>query len=255
MVAFLNPIFDFLFGWLLALPPFWSIAILSLIMSLLVTFITKWTTDQNLMKHLKDESKELQKQIKALKDNPEKMMEVQKKHMESSMKYMRQSFRPMLFTFLPIILIFGWINAHLAYEPIQAGQEFTVKVQLDKNVMAVINATAPEGIVLTGPASKESSDGIALFTFKATEPGNYAAPGLTFTANGKSYVKDIIIGPERTYAEPVKSVRDDTVKSIETVHDSVKVIRAGSFTLSWIWSYIIFSIIFSSLLRKVLKIY
>ncbi|MEM4265704.1 MAG: EMC3/TMCO1 family protein, partial [Candidatus Woesearchaeota archaeon] len=107
---FLNPVFDFLFGWLLPLPPFWSILILSFIMSLIVIIITKYTTNQDLMKHLKEESKELQKQMKELKDQPEKMMEVQKKHMESSMKYMSQSFRPMIFTFIPIIIIFGWIS-------------------------------------------------------------------------------------------------------------------------------------------------
>ena len=124
--SFLDPIFDFLFGWMLNLDPLWSIMILSLFMSLLVIYITKWTTDQNLMKHLKDESKELQKQIKALKDKPDEMMKVQKQHMESSMKYMKQSFRPLIFTFIPIILIFGWINAHLAWEPITPEQEFAV---------------------------------------------------------------------------------------------------------------------------------
>ncbi len=252
---FLNPIFDFLFGWLLPLPPFWSILILSIIMSLIVLVITKYTTDQNLMKRLKDEQKELQKEIKELKDNPEKMMAVQKKQMESSMKYMTQSFRPMIFTFIPIIIIFGWISAHLAYEPIMPGQEFSVKVQLEKNLGAtIINATAPDGITLTSDASKEVTDGIAIFTFKGGE-GAYAAPGITFNVNGKEYAKDVIISSKRAYASPIKAVRDKTVRQIETVQDKTQVIKIGSFSLSWIWSYIIFSIIFSSIFRKWMKVY
>ena len=254
MVAFLNPIFDLLFGWMLALPPFWSICILSFIVSLIIVVITKYTTDQDLMKHLKSESKELQKQMKALKDTPAKMLEVQKQHMEMSMKMMRQSFRPLLFTFLPIILIFGWINANLSLEPLHPGEEFSVKVQLEKNVQAVVNATAPDGILLTSDASKET-DGVAVFTFKPEREGEFTAPGITFDVNGRAYNQDVTIANERKYATPLKQVRDKTVRSIETVHETVKVIKIGSFTLSWLWSYIIFSILFSSILRKLFKVY
>ncbi len=251
---FLNPVFDFLFGWLLPLPPFWSILILSIIMSLIVIIITKYTTDQDLMKRLKDEQKELQKEIKMLKDNPEKMMQVQKKQMESSMKYMTQSFKPMIFTFIPIIIIFGWISANLAYEPILPGQEFSVRVQFEKGITGTINATAPEGITLTSDASKQVSDGVAIFTFKG-DAGDYLSPAITFDVNGKSYTQEVKITAKRAYVNPLKSVRDKTVKSIETVQDKTKVIRIGSFSLSWIWSYIIFSVIFSSVLRKWMKVY
>ena len=254
--SFLDPIFDFLFGWMLNLDPLWSIMILSLFMSLLVIYITKWTTDQNLMKHLKDESKELQKQIKSLKDKPDEMMKVQKLHMESSMKYMKQSFRPLIFTFIPIILIFGWINAHLAWEPITPEQEFAVEIELVKNLgETIIKAEAPEGIELTSAPNKTVTDGTAIFTFKAKDAGTYSSPGLQFSVNDKTYTKDVLITSERYYETPIKTVRDKTVKSIETVHDKVKVINIGSFSLSWLWSYIIFSIVFSSALRKWLKVY
>jgi uncharacterized membrane protein (DUF106 family) len=251
---FLNPIFDFLFGWLLPMPPFWSILIVSLIMSLIVLIITKYTTDQDLMKRLKDEQKELQKEIKTLKDNPEKMMQVQKKQMESSMKYMTQSFKPMIFTFIPIIIIFGWISANLAYEPIMPGQEFSIKVQFEKGATGTINATAPEGITLTSDAGKQVSDGISIFTFKGNE-GDYISPGIDFNVNGKTYTQEVKITAKRAYTNPLKSVRDGTVRQIETVQDKTQVIKIGSFSLSWIWSYIIFSIIFSSVLRKWMKVY
>lgn len=252
---FLNPIFDFLFGWLLVLPPFWSIMIVSLLMSLIIVVITKYTSNQNLMKELKEESKALQKQMKELKDSPEKMMEVQKKHMESSMKYMKHSFRPLLFTFIPIILIFGWVNAHLAYDPIMIGQEFSVKVTLEKGITGNISAASPEGITITSDEIKEVSDGFAIFTFKAEKEGSYTSPGITFAVNDKSYTQDVLVTSERKYVAPLKMVRDKTVKTIETMLDKTQVIKLGTFSLSWIWSYIIFSIVFSSVLRKVIKVY
>jgi uncharacterized membrane protein (DUF106 family) len=256
MVAFLNPFFDTVFGWLLVIPPFWSILILSLLVSLIIVVITKFTTDQDLMKRLKGESKELQKQMKTLKEHPEKLMAVQKQQMEMSMKMMRQSFRPMIWTLIPILLIFGWMQDRLAYEPIMPDQEFSVKLQFEKGVgKLLINASAPEGIIVTGATSKEVSDGVAIFTFRAEEEGHYTAPGLNFNIDGKDYTKDVIVTAKRNYVAPIKQVRDGIVRSIETMHDKVKVIRIGTFSLSWLWSYIIFSIFFSSVLRKLLKVY
>ena len=104
--SFLDVPLDFMLGWLLKLTPFWSILIMSFILSLLIVLIYKITTNQTLMKSLKEEIKSLQKQMKELKHDPTKMMEVNKKAMETNMKYMGQSFKPMLFTFLPIIIIF-----------------------------------------------------------------------------------------------------------------------------------------------------
>jgi uncharacterized membrane protein (DUF106 family) len=255
MVAFLNPFFDVVLGWLLGLPPYLSIGILSLLVSLIIVVITKYTTDQDLMKHLKGESKELQKQMKALKDDPKKMMDVQKQHMEMSMKMMKQSFRPMIWTLIPILLIFGWMQARLAYEPILPDQEFSVQLKLVDGLAGVVNATAPEGIVLTGDSSKEITDSTVLFTFKGQE-GSYTSPGLAFTVNDKAYTHDVIISSQRgKYVTPLKRVNDKTVKTIETMHDKLRVINIGAFSLSWIWSYIIFSIIFSSVLRKLMKVY
>jgi uncharacterized membrane protein (DUF106 family) len=256
MVAFLNPFFDVVLGWLLIIPPFWAIAILSFAIALIIVIITKLTTDQDLMKHLKEESKVLQKQMKELKDHPDKMLVVQKQHMEMSMKMMRQSFRPMIFTLIPLLLIFGWMQARLAYEPIMPEQEFSVKIMLEKGLgNTIVNATTPEGIVLTSPESKEVSDGIVIFTFKALREGLFDAPGITFNVNGKAYVQNLLVTKERKYSQPIQQVKDKTVKNIETVHEKTKVLNLGVFSLSWFWSYLILSILFSSLLRKIMKVY
>ena len=55
----LNPIFFPL----LSLPTLWAVIILSFLISLIITIIYKYTTDQNLMKQLKEEMKEFQKEM------------------------------------------------------------------------------------------------------------------------------------------------------------------------------------------------
>jgi uncharacterized membrane protein (DUF106 family) len=117
---FLDPVFSPL----LYLHPFISVTILSFLISLIIIVIYKYTTNQTLMKSLKDELKALQAEMKLLKDQPQKMMEVNKRAMETNMKYMMHSFRSTLFTFIPIIFIFSWMSANYAYEPIAPGENF-----------------------------------------------------------------------------------------------------------------------------------
>ena len=70
--------FDFLnivFAPLLKLPPLLAIIILALFVSIMVILITKFMTDQALMKKLKEDIKDYQKQSKESKANPAKAME------------------------------------------------------------------------------------------------------------------------------------------------------------------------------------
>ena len=74
------------------------------------------------------------------------------------MKYMTHSLKPTIITFIPIILIFGWMNNTLAYEPILPGQEFTTTAVFQKGAIGEIELVVPEGITLNGDAVKKIED-------------------------------------------------------------------------------------------------
>jgi len=81
-MSFHAHILDSVFNPLLNLPTLWAVILLSFLISLIITVVYKYTTDQNLMKQLKSEMKEFQKEIKELRKEPEKAMQVQKKSMQ-----------------------------------------------------------------------------------------------------------------------------------------------------------------------------
>jgi uncharacterized membrane protein (DUF106 family) len=137
--GFLTPALDFAFGWMLALGPFWALLILSFIISVIIVLIYKYTTNQQQMKQLKDEMKGFQKQMKELRQHPEQALGVQKKAMQANMKYMSHSMKATLITFLPIIIIFGWMNAHLAFEPIMPGRIFQLELISQKELREQLN--------------------------------------------------------------------------------------------------------------------
>lgn len=249
---------DAIFNPLLKLPIFWGIFVLSFLIALLIIIIYKFTTNQNLMKQLKEEMKEFQKQMKELKQHPEEMMKIQKKSMKTNMKYMSHSMRSTLITFIPIILIFGWMNAHFAYEPILPGQEFTTTAVFKEGEGKEIELIVPEGISIEGYAVKEVEDSSVMWILKGSE-GEYL---LEYKFDRETHTREVLITDEWAYKDPIKKIKNSQLKSLEIGNKEMKPMHNtflqqipwfGNF--GWLGTYIVFSIIFSIGLRKLFKVY
>lgn len=241
---------DSIFSPLLNLPTIWAVILLSFLISLIITVVYKYTTNQNLMKELKDEMKEFQREIKELRKEPEKAMAIQKKSMQTNMKYMMHSMKSTLYSIIPIILIFSWMNANFAYEPILPEQDFTTTVVFEENVDGVIELSIPEGIRINGDVRKEA-DSEVKWVLNGDE-GEYL---LEYIFDGKKYNKEILITDKNRYKEPTKRIKDSVVKSIEVEHKEKKLLNLFGWKIGWLGSYIIFSIVFSILVRKAIKVY
>ena len=166
------------------------------------------------------------------------------------MKYMMQSMKSTLYSFIPIILIFGWMNANLAYEPIMSGKEFTTTIFLEDNANGEIELSVPQGIEVNGATKKEIKDSEVTWLLSG-ERGEYL---LEYIIDGKKYNKEVLIS-EKRYKDPVKDVRDGNVRSIEIEHNKNILINLFGWKLGWLATYIISAIIFSILIRKVIKVY
>ncbi len=83
---------------------------ISFFVTLAMTLVTKFFTDQTRMKELKEIQKKHQEKLKEHKGDFEKQKEIQSQLMESSMEMMKHSFKPLIITFLPIIFIFVWMK-------------------------------------------------------------------------------------------------------------------------------------------------
>ena len=244
---FLNVVFAPLFR----LPTVLAIMLLSFIISLIIILVTKYTTDQALMKRLKEEIKEHQNQIKQLRSEPAKAMEVQKKAMEYNMKYMMHSFKPTLITFLPIILIFGWMNSVFAYESIKPGQEFSITALFDKNANGSAELIVPEGINLVSNKTQKIENAKASWSLKGKE-GEYL---LELVYNGDKQEKNILITNTKRYIEPIKKT-EGAIKSIQIGYKKLIVLSVGfKDWMGWLGTYILSSITFTVILRKIIKVY
>lgn len=232
---------------ILQLNPLLLIASISLLLSLLINIVYKFTTNQELMKKLKDELKFHQEEMKKHRADPKKMAEVQKKAMEKNMIYMRHSFKPTLYTFIPLILIFSWFNAHIAYLPLQPNETFQVKVYSNYDV----NLTSIPQLDII---SKDKFDKGTVFSLKGGG-GSYT---LWYDVGGEKQSNDILITTKQAYERPLVSFKNSKITSVEV--SNPKMMPFGDFSFlgwhpGWVGTYIIFSLVFSTFLRKIMKIY
>lgn len=238
--SFFNSIFAPLLEW----SPKFTLLILSFILTFIITLAYKYLTNQKMMKQHKTEMKDIQKEIKELKDNPKKMMEKQKEMMEKNMKIMTHSFKPMLFTLIPLLIIFSWLNATFIYEPLQPNIEFPVTLEFNKNANN-------EDVILTSNTLEieQNEQTIKEGEVKFYITGSSGEHDFTINYNDEEYTKNILITNEW---KPIKAeiIKDSNLEKIE-IGKRFK----PFFGLTWIWVYIIFSMIFSIALRKILKIY
>lgn len=249
----LNKALDTLLSPLLSLPPLVSILLLSLILSFLIIIVYKLATNQEEMKNIKQEMKDLQKQLKQSRKDISKAQKIQKQLMSLNAKYMRHSFKSMIYTFLPLILIFSWMSHHYTYENIYPNQNFQMIITAKANDLAkdVKVTSTPELEVL----NKTVSENKVLLTLKAQNIGNY---DLIIDLNGNKKTKPILISNKQEYETPVQRFKDSDIESVMIAQERLH--PFGGFNLlgwhpGWLGIYIISSILFNSLLRKLLKVY
>jgi uncharacterized membrane protein (DUF106 family) len=240
---------------LLNIPPFWTILIISFAITLITTLVYKFTTDQAKMKKIREEMKEFQKRIRDLtKQDPQKAMAEQQEAMKHNMEYMKNSFKSTLYTFIPLILIFGWLNAHMAYYQIMPDQQFNVTVYFAEGYAPAVNISSIPELEIIGDSTQQIINGMASWQFKGSE-GDYQ---LEIGYNNEQYTMPLIISSERIYAPPEKQVSNSKLQKI--VIGNQRIYPLGSFSIfgwmpSWIWAYIILSLVLSIGIRKVLKVY
>ncbi|MCD6464681.1 DUF106 domain-containing protein [Candidatus Woesearchaeota archaeon] len=243
---------------LLELPSAVSILLLSLVLNVLIVLVYKIATNQQEMRKLKERMKELQKELKANRTNLEKAQKLQKELMKINGLYMKHSFKSTIYTFLPLIIIFSWMSSHYMFESIKPGSEFQVFISLQHvnesflNNLKISVLPSSEGLKLVNKTLVNEN---IVLTMKALNTGRY---DLVLELNNDRVVKQVIVSEKQEYAPVVEKFKNSNFKSVKIAQPRLH--PFGSFSIfgwhpGWLGTYIISSLVFNSLLRKLLKVY
>lgn len=95
--------------------PKYSIAIFSVVVTLISTLAQKWLTNQEHLRSLKKRQKEIQKELKKCKDH-NLMQELNMEMMKLTGVMFKSSMKPMFVTIIPFLILFAWLRG--IYMPI-----------------------------------------------------------------------------------------------------------------------------------------
>ena len=232
---------------LLNLEPVLTLFIVAFVISIISVLIQKKFTDQTRLKQLKKDLKKLQEEIRKHRDDPKKQMKLNRKMFPMQGEMMKASLKPALWLMLPFLLVFLWLAAHFAFEPITPGEPFTVVAHTNQeNVLLTLSA--PEGVTLLTNQTINAITNQARWELSA-ERGLHS---LTITANNESVQKDVLVTNTREYITPTQQY-NTVIREVSVIHE--KLTPFGNFSLfgwnpGWIAVYIFFSIIMSMAFRK-----
>ncbi|HIJ11746.1 TPA: DUF106 domain-containing protein [Candidatus Woesearchaeota archaeon] len=256
-MAFLDSLFGPVFQPMLNESPFLAILIISVLYAVYATLVYKYMTDQPKIKAIKDKQKAMQKQIKELRSNPQEMMKVQKEMMSVNKEYMMNaSFKPkvMIATMLPAFIVFAWMAGALAFEPIYPGETYSISAAFPEGVSGDVELLLSEGSELVNSAAVQPINSGVTWRLKSTEGTHFQS----VKYGDEVQDKEVLITKELKYLDQVAIFEGSEIESIKINYNKLKPL--GTFSIfgwhpGWLGTYIILSLVFSIVLRKVMKVY
>ena len=97
-----------------------SIAVFSVVITLISTLVQKKFTDQEHLKSLKKRQKEIQKELKKTKD-PSLMQELNAEMLSLTGVMFKSSMKPMFVTIIPFLILFTWLRGVYGAEEVLGG--------------------------------------------------------------------------------------------------------------------------------------
>ena len=236
---------------LLSLEPAVTLFIVAFVISVISVVIQKYFTDQVKLKRIKKDLKKLQEDIRKHRDDPKKQMKLNKKMFPMQGEMMKASLKPALWLMLPFLLVFLWLAAHFAFEPITPEETFVVEATFADDVL-VATMSVPEGVTLLSNPTMNVSEGLARWELT----GNAGRHALTINTSDSLVQKDVLITTSREYVTPTQQYNEQ-VREVSVLHE--KLTPLGNFSLfgwnpGWIAIYIFFSLVMSIVFRKWLDV-
>ncbi|MBI4439092.1 DUF106 domain-containing protein [Candidatus Woesearchaeota archaeon] len=255
---------------LLSMGPFAAITLISFFVSLVITLIYKFTTNQATLALIKSDMERLRKEMKGTQD-AKRMAEVNRQLMEKTMEQFRASMRPMLITMIPALLVIGWMQNNVAYRQVLPGEEFNTSVFFEKSFSAgnSIGLVVPEGVELLSPSGQAAADKVS-WRLK----GVAGRHELQYHYGAEAYSIEVIITDEWEHGDvslekeksflgfntgdayPIR--KDSQIKKIVVENQPVRPfgpLRIFGWNPGWLASYIALSLLFSLALRSALRVH
>ena len=190
-------IFDLIFLPFRNMSPWVGMIIVSLLTSLFMLFVFRFTSNQKGIKTVKNRIKAYLLEIRLFKDNLGRSLKAQGGILKQNARYIGYSGKPMLVMIVPLILILVQLNFWFGYEPFKPSEPAILKVKLKEGFLPTetqIDLKTPPGVVIESPALRIDEEREVNWRFSTDQAGIHE---LGITIGGETVLKRINARPRK----------------------------------------------------------
>ncbi len=268
--SILNKIFEILFYPFRNLNPWFGMIFISLLTSLLMLLVFRFTSNQKGIKKVKNRIKAHLLELRLYKDYMGISLKAQGNILINNLKYIGHSARPLLVMIIPLVLILIQLNVWFGYQSFKPGQEFLLKVELKEELPLFntdISILPSKHYKVETPPLRIMEESEINWRIQAQDSGNHP---IFLLVNDNKYKKNLSVSQNSlSKISPIKTKKNfweelfnpaerpidknSPVKSIEIEYPPKRMNLFG-LPLHWLIVYFALSIIFAFSLKGFFKV-
>ena len=268
--AVLGAVFDFVVGPFRTMNPWIAMTVVSVLTSLLMLAVFRWTSNQEGIRRSKNAIKAHLLELRLYKDSLAQQLRSQGRVLRANGRYFSHALRPMLVMIVPVLLILVQLNLRFGSRPFAPGETAILKVKLAAGhnpVETGIVLEAPPGVAVETPPLRIEEDREIDWRLRAAAPG---AHELTFRLGADAFTKTVLVGerglikipnfkPGRSFLDRVFNPGERPipkgvpVESVEVLHPERRLGLLG-LRIHWLIAFFVLSIAFGFALKGVFKV-
>jgi hypothetical protein len=242
---------------------------ISILTGTVMLFLFKLTSNQDAMKEVKTRIGAYFLELRLYKEDVSAVMASQRRILAANMGYMKLALVPAVVMIVPVVLIMIQLNLRYAQAGLDPGTTTIVRVKAENGVDVTrepIRLTTDSGLEEASPAVRIASLGETDWKIRLTGEGVHTIT----VATGGGEVKLPVFGTKRLVpkfgafkkSSPMEVIFNpgapripDTmpIESIEISYPKMS-FDWGFIGLSWLWSFLIISMVFGLFLKFILKV-
>lgn len=258
---------DWIIGPLARLQPWVAMAVVSLVTSVVVLIVYKYTSNQEAMVRVKDRIKGSFLAISLYRDSLRVIGLSSLRITRDNFHYMALNLVPLAVMILPVSLVMVQLDGWYGYRALRVGEDVLVTAVLDgREVMDPgLELELPRGLELDAPVVRVPAQGEVSFRVKAVEPGDHR---VALRVGDTVVEKHLPVGAGERRISPVRHaggvvnaffypgeppIRTGGVQSVRVDFQGAEMSLLG-LKMHWLWAFFVLTLVFAFALRGPFKV-
>jgi hypothetical protein len=243
------------------------ILLASIVLGLIMVLVFGAASNQKAIHRVKDRLKAHLLALRLFQDQIPIVLRSYGRILLAILQYLRLALWPLLLTAIPVTLMLAQLDRYFGAMPVQIGQTFLVKAQVDDpDMLSATSLQLPDGLKASAPAVHVPADNSIVWRVAAEADGHY---DVTVHTPSQAFSKRVVVAqglsrlsPERLSGPFWKRIfvsgeaalpSDSAVQSIAVEYPARSINFAG-VAWNWVWLLFVLSLVSGFIFKSILGI-